>query len=165
MLTVIVTTVIDPQVVFMDPNVFHWGQATIARSNFESKAAPNDFTSIRVILRKFAMRVHPLRLILIDTCCSLKNLARLGVEPRLPEYIPGALPTELPSLGKSMGWLLFCHFEFVNRLHIQQYSYPNTWHGVERHLSYHPAFVKEGMAICGRRRHKHRLEEVPLRRR
>ena len=32
-------------------------------------------------------------------CSSLKNMARLGVEPRLPEYIPGALPTELPSLG------------------------------------------------------------------
>jgi hypothetical protein len=43
------------------------------------------------------------------TCCSLKNMARLGVEPRLPEYIPGALPTELPSQGESMGWLLFCH--------------------------------------------------------
>ena len=57
-----------------------------------------------------------------QACCSLKNMARLGVEPRLPEYIPGALPTELPSLGKSMGWLLFCHFEFVNRLHIQQSS-------------------------------------------
>ena len=33
--------------------------------------------------------------------------------------IPGALPTELPSPGSSMGWPLFCHFEFMNRLHIQ----------------------------------------------
>src|SRR5712691_3855021 len=32
-------------------------------------------------------------------------MASLGIEPRLPEYIPGALPTELPSLGKSMRWL------------------------------------------------------------
>ena len=34
-------------------------------------------------------------------------MARLGIEPRLPEYIPGALPTELPSLRYQTGLPLF----------------------------------------------------------
>lgn len=28
-------------------------------------------------------------------CCSLRIMARLGIEPRLPEHRPGTLPTEL----------------------------------------------------------------------
>ena len=31
-------------------------------------------------------------------------MTRLGIEPRLPEYIPGALSTELPSLRKQLEW-------------------------------------------------------------
>ena len=37
-----------------------------------------------------------MNLVPITMCGSLRYLARLGIEPRLPEYIPGALPTELP---------------------------------------------------------------------
>ena len=38
-----------------------------------------------------------------DTCCSRQIMARLGIEHRLPEYIPGALPTELPSYRYQTG--------------------------------------------------------------
>ena len=37
---------------------------------------------------------------ILGTINIVHSVARLGVEPRLPEYIPGALPTELPSLGE-----------------------------------------------------------------
>ena len=46
-------------------------------------------------------------------------MARLGIEPRLPEYIPGALPTELPSHRYQMDCLSLSQ-HCVNRLHIQQ---------------------------------------------
>ena len=34
---------------------------------------------------------------------SDKVFGSVGIDPRLPEYIPGALPTELPSLGDQFG--------------------------------------------------------------
>ena len=42
-----------------------------------------------------------------EWCCSRQIMARLGIEPRLPEYIPGALPTELPSLRYQTGLPLY----------------------------------------------------------
>lgn len=46
-------------------------------------------------------------------------MAGLGIEPTLPEYVPGALLTELPSLGESMWIASLCHFNFVNRFIMQ----------------------------------------------
>ena len=41
------------------------------------------------------------------TCYSRQIMARLGIEPRIPEYIPGALLTELPSHRYQTGLPLF----------------------------------------------------------
>ncbi len=45
-------------------------------------------------------------------------MARLGIEPRHPKYIPGALPIELPSLGYQT-WIA-SFITLCGRLHIQQ---------------------------------------------
>ena len=56
-------------------------------------------------------------------------MARLGIEPRPTGYIPGALPLGYLAWGNQSevgilyGLPLFCHFEFIDRLHIQYYSW------------------------------------------
>ena len=45
-------------------------------------------------------------------------MARLGIEPRPPKYIPGALPIELPS-HKYQTWIA-SFITLCGRLHIQQ---------------------------------------------
>jgi len=83
-------------------------------------------------------------------------MARLGVEHRLPEYIPGALPTELPSLGKQLGWPLFFHFEFMKRLHIQQMALLSSCitnriveRECRRHTSAHAARLESPHMVSG----------------
>ena len=83
-------------------------------------------------------------------------MARLGVENpdflNILYYIPGALPTELPSLGKSMGWPLSCHLNLSYGWFRQAQEYD--------HQIAHPTHPQSGPSMTDLNTPPHIADEV-----